>query len=106
MASHIKPWAICIGHEHLDAANGLALAPHADHLFDTGMISFEDDGHILIAPGLDRSILQAWHIDSNMNVGPFAIDQALYMAFHRAHVFNKPRIRRARNLVGDCPVAE
>jgi hypothetical protein len=83
VASHIKPWAVCTGDEHLDGANGLMLAPHVDHLFDTGLISFEDNGDLMLAPLLDPQVLQAWHIDAGANVGPFAPDQARYLAYHR-----------------------
>lgn len=104
VASHIKPWAVCVGGEHLDGANGLMLAPHVDFLFDTGLISFTDDGHLLLAPALDRAILRAWHIDEDQHVGPFGPDQARYLAYHRAYVLGQPRPRRQRNLVGDLPV--
>lgn len=101
VASHIKPWAACADGEHLESANGLMLAPHVDHLFDTGRISFTDDGQLLVAETLDRSILQAWHLDAAANVGPFDADQARYLAYHRLYVFGRPRQRSRRNLVGD-----
>lgn len=103
VASHIKPWAVCTAGEHLDGANGLMLAPHVDHLFDTGLISFTDKGQVVLAPALDRAILRAWHIDETTNVGPFAPDQARYLAYHRNYVLGQPRARRQRNLVGDAP---
>lgn len=105
VASHIKPWAVCAEGEHLDGANGLMLAPHVDHLFDTGLISFEDNGDLVLAPSLDPQVIQAWHIDFGANVGPFAPDQARYLAYHRQHVLGHPRPRRQRNLVGDAPAA-
>lgn len=100
VASHIKPWAVCDDGEHLDDANGLTLAPHVDHLFDTGLISFTDDGQLLAAPALDPEVLSAWHIDGSTNIGKFAPDQARYLAYHRLYVFGQPRPRRQRNLVG------
>jgi len=103
VASHIKPWAVCAEGEHLDGANGLMLAPHVDHLFDTGLISFEDNGDLVLAPSFDRQILHAWHIDAGANVGPFALDQTRYLAYHRQHVLGQPRPRQQRNLVGDAP---
>lgn len=102
VASHIKPWAVCEDGEHLDAANGLMLAPHVDHLFDTGLISFTDEGRMIVAPALDPSVLQAWHIAPDANVGQFAPDQAHYMAYHRLYVLGQPRPRRQRNVVGDA----
>lgn len=103
VASHIKPWAVCVGDEHLDGANGLMLAPHVDHLFDTGRISFTDSGDLLLAPTLDPAILKAWDIDEKLNVGPFSTDQTRYLAYHRQFVLGQPRPRRQRNLVGDVP---
>ena len=50
-ASHIKPWRNCDNDERLDAFNGLLLTPGYDHCFDMGLISFADDGRVLIAGG-------------------------------------------------------
>ena len=104
VASHIKPWAACVDGEHLDSANGLMLAPHVDHLFDTGRISFTDDGQLIVAPSLDLQILHAWHLDERANVGMFDTDQARYLAYHRRYVFGLSRQRSRRNLVGDVPI--
>jgi hypothetical protein len=104
VASHIKPWAMCDDSEHLDDANGLMLAPHVDHLFDTGLISFTDDGRLLLAPSLDRAVLADWHLDEGITVGAFARDQSRYLAYHRVYVLGQPRPRRRRNLVGDPPI--
>jgi len=103
VASHIKPWAACVGGEHLDDANGLMLAPHVDHLFDAGLISFEDNGQLLVAPALDLQVLHAWHIKVEQNAGAFAPDQTQYLKYHRNHVFGRSHPRGQRNLVGDLP---
>ncbi|MFD2141982.1 HNH endonuclease [Ancylobacter oerskovii] len=51
--SHIKPWRACgTAAERLDGFNGLMLAPHADFLFDHGLIGFEEDGHSLFSSQL------------------------------------------------------
>lgn len=100
VASHIKPWAVCNAGEHLDSANGLMPAPHVDHLFDTGLISFTDDGQLLLAPRLDRAVLRDWHIAEGSNVGEFASDQKHYLAYRRAYVLGQPRPRQRRNLIG------
>ncbi len=49
-ASHIKPWRDCDNKERLDTFNGLLLAAHIDALFDKGLITFEFNGEILLAP--------------------------------------------------------
>jgi putative restriction endonuclease len=63
-ASHVKPWRSCTNnHERLDGYNGLLLAPHIDHLFDRGYISFEDDGAIMISLRIPSSQFKLLGID-------------------------------------------
>jgi len=52
-ASHIKPWNISTNTERLDVFNGLLLIPNLDKSFDTGYITFNDEGKILISPLLN-----------------------------------------------------
>jgi len=47
-ASHIKPWRHSDNHDRLFPYNGLLLVAHLDASFDKGLISFDDDGGILI----------------------------------------------------------
>ncbi|MHA7685903.1 HNH endonuclease [Cupriavidus sp. PET2-C1] len=51
-ASHIQPWAASDNEERLDPHNGLLLVANLDALFDRGLISFTDDGTLLIGKGL------------------------------------------------------
>ena len=88
-ASHCKPWRDASNAERLDGENGLLLTPDADHLFDRGYVSFDDNGGVLWSPvahvpsllkmGLDPSALK--------NVGGFSDGQKRYLAFHRESVF-------------------
>ena len=87
-ASHIKPWKDCSDQERLSGYNGLMLAPHVDHLFDRGFISFSDDGDLIIAASLDRTILASWGIPEVLNVGSLS-KQAQFLAYHRAFVLKK-----------------
>lgn len=86
-ASHIKPWRFSTNQERLDGANGLLLAPHVDHLFDRGFISFADDGRLLVSPQLDPVVLQSWGIDTDRKAGGFTAAQKHYLAHHRATAF-------------------
>ncbi|MBL6883607.1 MAG: HNH endonuclease [Candidatus Thalassarchaeum sp.] len=53
-ASHIKPWSTCDNsQEKLDPFNGLALAQNYDGQFDSGFISFDEDGRIIISERLE-----------------------------------------------------
>jgi hypothetical protein len=52
-ASHIKPWSQSTNGERLNPANGIFLAAHIDALFDRGLISFANDGSMLLSPQID-----------------------------------------------------
>ena len=49
IASHIVPWRLSTDEERIDVDNGILLSPLYDALFDKHLISFKDDGEILIA---------------------------------------------------------
>lgn len=86
-ASHIKPWRTSNSVERLDGDNGLLLAPHVDLLFDRGLISFGDDGRLLLSPRLPTTVLDRWGLSPTMNVGPFNASQRAYLGTHRSEVF-------------------
>lgn len=88
-ASHIKPWCKSDDSEKIHGANGLMLAPHVDHLFDRGYISFEDDGTMKLSPDLSNLILSTWAIPFPKNVGVFKPAQRSFLAYHRRYVFKK-----------------
>ena len=86
-ASHIKPWSKSSDQEKLDGYNGLLLAPHVDHLFDRGYISFADEGAMLVSTKLDSKVLERWGIDPDKNYGPFKAEQKVYLKYHREERF-------------------
>lgn len=90
-ASHIKPWKDCDNTERLNGCNGLLLAPHVDHLFDQGFISFENNGDVIISKKLDTSILAMWGIAEIHNVGAFHPEQQYFLDYHRQHVFKREK---------------
>ncbi len=87
IASHIKPWAVASNEERLNGHNGLLLSPHVDKLFDSGLLSFEDSGAIMISGLLDPEVLSKWNLDSNQRVKKFGNDQAFFLEYHRKEVF-------------------
>lgn len=87
IASHIKPWRLSTDAEKLDGNNGLLLAPHVDHLFNDGWISFDSDGSLLASTRLPEEILAAWSIPHALNVGAFSQAQDVYLDFHRKNIF-------------------
>lgn len=82
-ASHIKPWRDSNDHEKIDGANGLLLAPHVDHLFDRGFISFSGEGKLLVSPKLDVSVLEKWAISLPLTVGEFKSMQRDFLEYHQ-----------------------
>lgn len=53
--SHIKEWSNSIDSEKLDENNGLLLCAHHDALFDKHLISFDDNGTVIISPDITPS---------------------------------------------------
>ena len=86
-ASHIKPWRDCTDEEKLNGCNGLLLAPHIDHLFDQGYISFTDNGDLLVSTKLSLNTIEAWGINIEKNVGVFNEKQVEFLDYHRKHIF-------------------
>jgi hypothetical protein len=88
-AGHIKPWRSSDDREKLDGCNGLLLAPHVQHLFERGYISFADDGDLLVSRMLNPSVLAAWGVTPPFNAGGFRPEQQVYLAYHRENVFER-----------------
>ena len=86
-ASHIKPWAKSDNREKLDGNNGLMLAPHADHLFDKGFITFTDEGALVFSKSLPQSIKDTWFLDRTRTAKPLTDQQIMYMTYHRMYIF-------------------
>lgn len=88
-ASHIIPWSRCLTNEdRLNPYNGLTLSPIYDILFDKGLISFENNGQLLISPQITLDIVQA------LNLQPIIVDikneQGLrdrFLSYHRNNIF-------------------
>jgi len=86
-ASHIKPWKDSNNSERLDPFNGLPLTPNYDALFDQGLISFHDDGRIIISNDLRQQIITALGIDKQFKGTDLGIKTKAYLAHHRNHKF-------------------
>ena len=85
-ASHCKPWRKSNNSERLDSNNGLILSANLDALFDVGLISFQDDGTMIIANALSHPERIALGIPSDLTSKPNPKLRA-YLQFHREHVF-------------------
>ncbi|KAA0570614.1 HNH endonuclease [Azospirillum sp. Sh1] len=86
-ASHIKPWCESENSERLDPNNGLILSATIDALFDRGLISFEDDGAMLLSDAIssnDRSVLG---LPAPLRL-PLRDREKDYLALHRSKNFS------------------
>src|ERR1700730_15098195 len=89
-ASHIVPWAECDDAQRLDVHNGLLLSALWDAAFDTGLVSFANDGTVLARPELSPAARTALGLETaprlpNLQNAPRAI-----LAAHRArHDFSE-----------------
>ena len=65
IASHIKPWSVSTNEQRLSAENGLLLTPLYDKLFDVGLITFSDEGHIICSKELENKNINLLKIEIN-----------------------------------------
>lgn len=86
-ASHIKPWAESSLNERLCLYNGLLLSPTIDACFDSGFVSFDDGGAILISSRLTVANAQALSIHAGMKMQKIAPEHKPYLAYHRENIF-------------------
>jgi hypothetical protein len=86
-ASHIKPWRYSSNTERLDVFNGLLLLPNLDACFDSGLISFDGDGKILISSELSESTLSHLGINSSLKLLQVEQRHKEFLRFHRNNVF-------------------
>ncbi len=90
IASHIKPWRACgTAAERLDGFNGLMLAPHADFLFDRGLIGFEEDGRALFSSQLQEVDANKLGLRTTQRPPPrpLRLESQAYLHHHRQTVF-------------------
>ena len=86
-ASHIKPWRDSTNQERLDPMNGLLLQPTLDHLFDLGLISFDETGAVLFSSQLSQDDIEKLELAGNLKLRKVPNRLAGYMEHHRNHVF-------------------
>lgn len=91
VASHIKPWKDSNELEKVDPNNGFMFSPTYDKLFDKGLISFTDEGCLLVSPELDRQSCELLGLTKGKKIKELKItDQCIrFLAYHRKLIFRK-----------------
>ncbi len=83
-ASHIKPWAGSSNLERLDVNNGLLLSAAYDAAFDARLISFGDEGTMLLASDFPPEIARTAGINPLARLQTADDASVGYLAQHRA----------------------
>jgi hypothetical protein len=86
-ASHIKPWKDSNPLEKVDPNNGLLLSPNLDSLFDSGFISFNSRGVILISPLLSNEDLSSLNINNQMTLKKITPEIASDLEYHHEKIY-------------------
>lgn len=88
ISSHIKGWSECNEDERLDPDNGILLSPDIDSLFDKHLISFEDDGSIIISDKVSKNDLDILGVTKSIRL---KVNEGMkkYLKHHRNRFINK-----------------
>lgn len=86
-ASHIKPWKDSNNQERLNPFNGLLLIPNFDFSFDSGYITFQNNGDIIVSQRLSLSARKVLDVKENVRLRRVFPENKEYLEFHRNEVF-------------------
>lgn len=109
IASHIKSWSDCMKdgldnkseskgrfRDAIDPHNGLLLIPNLDKAFDKHLISFDDDGKIIISKTLKNNPnlmnILGIHQDMKLRIA-LNKEQKTFLAYHRDQFFKEEEKR-------------
>lgn len=88
-SGHIKPWAASDLQEKVDHFNGLLLIPNLDAVFNEGLISFRDDGRILVSEDWRGDDKRRMHITPDLRLRTVHPESCRYLEYHRDVVFER-----------------
>lgn len=87
-ASHAKPWAECeTAEERLNAYNGFLLSANLDALFDKGLITFDDEGKIILSSSLKEQEARRIGIYADMKLRWIDEKHKPFLKYHREHIW-------------------
>lgn len=89
-ASHAKAWAICdTDAERLDVYNGFLLNANLDALFDSYLISFADDGELIVGATLPAIERERLGLTAGLRLRWLDKQHLPYLQFHRSRFFSQ-----------------
>lgn len=86
-ASHIRPWKECDPIQKTDPFNGLPLIATLDALFDGGLISFENDGQLIVSSSISSDSRRRLGLNVCEPLPSLADRTRDYLSYHRENVF-------------------
>jgi predicted restriction endonuclease len=90
-SSHIKPWVNSSVQEKVDHFNGLLLVPNLDALFNEGLVSFRNDGRIMVSRDWRTDDQRQMHIAPDLRLRTIHLESSPYLEFHRDVIFERHR---------------
>lgn len=83
IASHIVPWKDATNEVRLDVDNGILLSPTYDALFDQHLISFENNGQIILSETLAKSNYKELGVTGKEVIKDLSVENFQYLERHR-----------------------
>ncbi|WP_312923236.1 HNH endonuclease [Empedobacter brevis] len=83
IASHIKPWRLSSDEERLDPNNGILLSPNLDALFDKNIISFDNQGKIILTNKVSSEVYNSLGINEEMKLSKINESMLKYLEYHQ-----------------------
>ena len=88
IASHILPWAEADDNQRLDVHNGILLSPTYDALFDRHLISFENNGKILLSDSIEFQAFQKIGVSGKEKINSLSNYNLEYLEKHRSKIYS------------------
>lgn len=91
-ASHARPWAECeTDRQRLDPYNGFLLSANLDLLFDSGLVTFDDEGRGILSNRIKTDQAVALGLEGKWGLRWVDERHREYLGYHREKVFQKGR---------------
>lgn len=90
ITSHLKPQKDSTEEEKFDINNVLLLCNKHDGLIDKGLITFDDEGNIIISKGLSEEDVKLLGLEKEIKI-ELNEKQLRYIQYHRENVFEKKK---------------
>lgn len=88
IASHIVPWREANDKERLDVDNGLLLSPTYDALFDKYLISFDNQGKIILSKSMNKKEFYKLGVTGKEQINNLSVGNEKYLERHRKKIIN------------------